>query len=58
MISQEELLQYIGEPGMDIDIRTLLHTGHVEFFYEKRTSRMRELMSGSCVKIEQRGSYL
>ena len=58
MTTQEDLLRYIGEPGIDIDIRTLLHTGHVGEYYEKRMSRMHELMTESDVTIEQRGAYL
>ena len=58
MTTQEDLMRFIGEPGMEMDLRTLLHTGHVGEYYEKRMSRMRELMSDSDVTIEQRGAYL
>ena len=49
MFSQEDLLHYIGEPGMDQDIETLLHTGHIGEYYEARMSCMRELMHVSDV---------
>ena len=57
MSGQEDLSQYIGEPGMECDLRNLQQTGHVGEYYEARMRRMRELMNGSDVTNEQRGAY-
>ena len=57
MSGQEDLSQYIGEPGMESDLQNLQQTGHVGEYYEARMRCMRELMNGSDVTNEQRGAY-
>ena len=52
MSGQEDLSQYIGEPGMESDLQNLQQTGHVGEYYEARMRRMCELMNCSDVTNE------
>ena len=54
---EDNLETYIGEPGLQQDLAALTQTGHVSEYYNTRMDRMRSLMSGQDVTVEERAAY-